>query len=228
MKLSVIIPVLNEEGQIGKLLSYLNNSALPDGAEILVIDGGSTDNTPGEVRESGVRFVTSAKGRAVQMNRGAQEAGGEVLFFLHADSIPPPGFADLIIDAVRSGKSAGCFRLAFDEPRLVMRLYGWFTRFNLLPFRFGDQGLFVTRELFEKSGGFREDHRVMEDNEIVRRLRKITNFTVLESEVLTSARKYRENGFVRLQLIFVTIFVLYYCGASQDLLVRFYRDMIRG
>lgn len=226
---SVIIPVYREAGQIGRLIRFLRPVIEADGsAECVVVDAQSDDGTEAEAREAGAVVLQSRrKGRAAQMNFGAAQARGEMHFFLHADSFPPAGFLDDIRARVREGAESGCFRLAFDEPRPVMRLYAWFTRFDLLPFRFGDQGLFVTRDVFEASGGFDERLVVMEDNELVRVLRKRKRFVIIPKEVCTSARKYRENGFVRLQLLFGIIFILHYAGASQQMLVQFYRDAIR-
>lgn len=232
MKISLIIPVYQEADHILRLLAYLSPLAAADGqTECLVVDAGSPDGTAALVEQhaAGVSVLQSpGKGRAAQMNYGAARSSGELLYFLHADSFPPKDVFRQIRAAVGAGAESGCFRLAFDEDRRIMRLYAWFTRFDLLPFRYGDQSLFVTRAAFGAVGGFREDLVVMEDNEIVRLLRKRGGFQLLQQDVLTSARKYRENGFVRLQLIFSVIFTLYYAGASQDVLVQFYRDMIRG
>ncbi|MCH8557056.1 MAG: TIGR04283 family arsenosugar biosynthesis glycosyltransferase [Balneolia bacterium] len=231
-KISVIIPVYNEAGHIGELLRYLK-SIIPDDRapriDLLVVDGGSTDTTAEEVLAEGVRLVKSPlKGRSAQMNYGAKESSGEVLYFLHADSFPPSDIFSSVVSKVRAGAEAGCSRLRFDSERWLMRLYAWFTRFDLLPFRFGDQGLFVRRDVFEELGGFREDLVVMEDNEMMRLLRKRGRFVVMENYVTTSARKYQENGFVRLQFIFSMIFIFHYLGASQKMLVQFYRDMVKG
>lgn len=226
---SIIIPAYREAGEIGKLVRFLMPLLKADGhAECLVIDAGSDDGTEAEAREAGAVVLQSPrKGRASQMNYGAAQSRGPLLYFLHADSYPPPNFLDEIRARAKEGRESGCYRLAFDEPHAVMRLYAWFTRFDLLPFRFGDQSLFVKREVFEAVGRFDESLVVMEDNELVRLLRKRNTFMVMPGEVTTSARKYRENGFVRLQLIFAVIFVLHYGGASQQLLVQFYRDSIR-
>ncbi len=225
----IIVPVYNEADGIGPLLRFLKEmQATESGCECVFVDAGSPDGTEARIRESGFRVVQSPeKGRAAQMNYGASVSKGELLYFLHADTIPPPDFPDLIRRA-SSAYESGCFRLRFDEPHPVMKFYGWFTRFDLLPFRYGDQSLFVRRSVFQQLGGFDEKLMVMEDNEFIRQLRRRGTFRVMDAEVTTSARKYRENGFIRLQLIFTTIFLLHYAGASQEMLVRFYRDNIRG
>lgn len=228
--ISVIIPVYNEADGIDGFLREAEKMAANDGSlEWLIVDGGSTDGTVAVVKKAGFPVLISPrKGRAAQMNHGASQSKGGILYFLHADTIPPLGFPEKIRNAVKDGAESGCFRLAFDEPNPVMRLYAWFTRFDLLPFRFGDQSLFVLRTLFQRLDGFRNDHILMEDNEFIRRLRKHGNFRLMPDEVVTSARKYRENGFVRLQIIFTIIFFLYYAGVSQETLVAIYRDLVRG
>ena len=247
-RISIIIPVFNEEDGLGSFLRELGamlgphppekNSAAdvsggrkrngePVPYEIIIVDGGSTDRTVAVANESGVRCVISPrKGRAAQMNYGAGLASGNILYFLHADTIPPSGVLSKIAAAMEKGARSGCFRLSFDEPSRLMRFYAWFTRFDLLPFRYGDQSLFVGSDLFDRLGGYREDHVVMEDNEFFRRIRKQGSFAVLKDHVVTSARKYRENGFVRLQLIFTLIFMMYYLGFRQETLVSVYRRMI--
>lgn len=239
--ISIIIPVYNESDGLKAFLKELRtalakhpgenhpvasaNAGTP--FEIILVDGGSTDNTVEIAREAGVRCAVSPrKGRATQMNYGAGLAAGRILYFLHADTIPPAGVLRQIAGSAESGARSGCYRLSFDESSHLMRFYAWFTRFNLLPFRYGDQSLFVQSKLFQRLGGFREDHIVMEDNEFIRRLRKEGSFVILEDAVVTSARKYRENGFIRLQLIFTLIFVLYYLGAGQQTLVKWYRRLI--
>lgn len=234
MKISVVIPVYNEAAGLESFLQKLQKvrgcderSGPDDSAEIVLVDGGSADGTAEIATKLGFQCVISPKkGRAAQMNYGAEVASGDILYFLHADTIPPDTALNQIEEAVLHGVESGCFRLSFDDLSPVMRFYAWFTRFDLLPFRFGDQSLFVRSTLFHDMGGFREDHIVMEDNEFMRRLRKRGKFVVFEDSVVTSARKYQKNGFVRLQLIFMAIYIMYYLGVHQETLVAFYRDMI--
>jgi rSAM/selenodomain-associated transferase 2 len=230
LSVSIIIPAYNEAGRIGPLVRYLRGAAGPAEAalEILVADGQSTDGTAAEAAAAGARvLLCPRRGRAAQLNHGATQAGGELLYFLHADSYPPADFLPRIRGAVAAGYGSGCFRLRFDHPHWFLRLNAWFTRFQAEVVRFGDQSLFVRRTVFERAGGYRADMLVLEDQEITRRLRRHGRFAVLPAVVTTSARKYLTNGVFRLQGIFLLICVLYRLGASQPRLVRVYRALVR-
>jgi rSAM/selenodomain-associated transferase 2 len=226
---SIIIPTFNEADDIVALLAYLWQDAAGDDAlEIIVVDGGSTDTTRALAQATGARVLTSPqKGRAAQLNHGAQAAVGSILYFLHADSYPPAGFLRDIRRALDHGAGSGCYRLAFDHPHWFLRANAWMTRFRLQFVRFGDQSLFVPKTLFQQVGGYRTDLLIMEDQEIVQRLWKRAPFWVLPRAVTTSARKYLDNGVYRLQGTFALLVLLYWLGVSQPRLVRVYRRLIR-
>lgn len=227
--LSIIIPAYNEEVALGELLPYLKKHIGPGEAEILVVDGDSTDNTRKVAEKLGARVLISPqKGRARQMNYGAENARGEVLYFLHADTVPPQGFMEEIEQKISAGFDAGCFRLRFDDEHPALRFFAWFTRFNLDVFRFGDQSLFVKKTPFEKIGGFREKLLVMEDQEIIKRLKNHAQFVIIKKAVITSARKYQRLGVFRLQFIFSIIVVLFYLRISQEVIVHFYKKFMSG
>ena len=226
---SIIIPTYNEAPGIGALLAYLRQATAdePD-LEIIVVDGGSTDDTWGLARRAGAAVVRSPrKGRAAQLNYGASQASGDILYFLHADSYPPPGFLADLRRARRQGYGSGCYRLAFDHGHWFLRFSAWCTRLPLLLVRFGDQSLFVQRELFTQISGFREDLLLMEDQEIVQRLQAHGPFQIMPRAVITSARKYLDNGVYRLQAAFTLLAGLYWLGVSQPRLVGLYRRLIR-
>jgi rSAM/selenodomain-associated transferase 2 len=229
LAVSIIIPTYNEAATIGELLGYLHqHTAQGPQPEILVVDGGSTDGTPHLARQAGATVLASPrKGRAAQLNYGAQQARGELFYFLHADSYPPPGFLADLQQAVAQGYPAGCYRLAFDHPHWFLRFSAWCTRLPFIAVRFGDQSLFVRQELFVALGGYREDLVVMEDQDLVERLQARAAFRLLPGAVTTSARKYLANGVFRLQSIFALVVLGYRLGVPQHRLVQFYRRFIR-
>lgn len=226
--ISVIIPTFNEEEHIKetiqKLWQYDEGDFIK---EIIITDGGSTDNTVAIAKTEGVKIVVSPKkGRAAQMNFGASFATEEILYFLHADTTPPQNFTMDITKAIEHGFGAGCFILSFDYNHWFLKANCWFTRFDVNAIRFGDQSLFVTKELFELTGGFSEKHIVLEDQHLITRLKKITRFTIIKKPVITSARKYLENGIYKTQGIFFIIYFMYRLGCSQQQLVTTYRKLI--
>lgn len=225
---SIIIPTYNEAEQIAKTITRTHAANCNHEAEIIVVDGGSTDDTIAIAKQCGATVLQSKrKGRAAQMNQGAAVAKYELLYFLHADSIPPKDFTGQILNVYESNARSGCFRLAFDHNHWFLKANAWFTRFNVNAIRFGDQSLFVNKEVFEKAGGFREDLIMMEDQEIIHRLKKYGKFKVLNDYVVTSARKYLDNGVYRMQGIFYSLWGMYYLGYSQERMLQVHRKMIR-
>lgn len=227
-RISIIIPVFNEVDNIPKLLQAIQKKQSGYINEVIVVDGGSTDGTPKVAREFGAKVIASEiKGRAVQMNVGARAAISDILYFLHADSVPPYNFDSDVMHSLQKGYGAGSFRLCFDEDHFGLKFYAWFTRFNTNLIRFGDQSLFIKANLFRKIGDFDESLIVMEDQEIYHRIKQKSSVDVIQKNVTTSARKYRKNGVFRLQFIFTVLFVGYYMGANQETLVHLYHQLIR-
>ena len=226
-RISIIIPVLNEEDAILKVLQYLRQNCTPNLIrEILVVDGGSEDNTVKIARDFGVAVIHSPKGRAKQMNLGAKNAKGEIFYFLHVDTLPPKDFDKSIIIAVGEHHNAGCFQMRFDSNSRFLKFFAWFSRVNHRICRGGDQSLFITKELFFKAKGFNEDYIVYEDNEFISRLYKKTYFKILPQRVKTSARRYEERGMVQLQYHFGMIHLNHYLGAGPEKLYQYYRRNI--
>ncbi|MEO6683810.1 MAG: TIGR04283 family arsenosugar biosynthesis glycosyltransferase [Ginsengibacter sp.] len=227
--ISVIIPTYNEEENIDGLIAVIQRRDHDDlVVEIIISDGKSTDKTIVLAENAGATVVVGPhKGRSAQMNYGASHAKGELLYFLHADSIPPDHFTTYILKEYKRQYSSGCFRLAFDHNHWFLKANCWFTRFNVNAIRFGDQSLFVTKDVFQKCGGFDEKLLMMEDQEIIHRIKKFGKFKVMNAAVNTSARKYLDNGIYRMQVIFFRIWLLYYLGYSQEYLLQLHKRLIR-
>lgn len=222
MSVSIIIPTLNEAPNLQRLLPYLyQNTPEKPFTEIIIADNQSTDATVTIAQNHQAKVIeNSGLNRATQMNKGAQIAQGEVLYFLHADTFPPPHFISFILEAVNAGYPAGAFKLQFDWDHWFLIASAWFTRWNCSLFRFGDQSLFVTRKLFRETGGFQEKLCLMEDQDIARRLKKQGNFLIIREPVITSARKYRENGVYYQQALYSLIWLFYYLGINPKRLQK--------
>lgn len=227
--ISLIIPAYNEEESIAATIEAIKKRDAENLiSEIIVSDGQSSDHTVEIATKAGAKVVISPKkGRSAQMNYGASLATSRILYFLHADSIPPENFTNYISRACEKGYTSGCFQLDFDHEHWFLKANCWFTRFDVNAIRFGDQSLFVRKDVFEKSGGFDEHLLMMEDQEIIHRIRKFGPFTVMKAAVTTSARKYLENGIYRMQFIFFRIWLMYYLGFSQEHLLKLHKKLIR-
>ncbi|MFH4964841.1 TIGR04283 family arsenosugar biosynthesis glycosyltransferase [Gaetbulibacter sp. M235] len=227
-KISIIIPVLNEAETLAKLLNHLIESSSKENiAELIVVDGGSTDKTTAIASKfEPVFLITSGKGRAKQMNLGAKHTTGSILYFLHADSFPPKNFDKLIINEVEKGNLSGCFKMRFDSNHWWMRLAGWLTRFNWIACRGGDQSLFITTSLFNSLGGYDEQYIIYEDNVFIKKLYAIRQFKVIQKDLITSARLYKRLGVWRLQYHFFRIHLKHWLGANAYELHSYYKKHI--
>ncbi|OAV45819.1 hypothetical protein A3850_006340 [Lewinella sp. 4G2] len=222
---SVIIPTLNEAATLPATLEALGDVQGEGGLEVIVVDGGSEDSTLAVARSYGCSTLLGTRGRARQMNAGAMIAKGPFLWFLHADTIVPPNWESELRDAIDLGLPAA-FRLRFDYQKRYspLRLYGYLSRFDLQAFRFGDQSLLVASADFKSVGGFDEGMELLEDNDLIRRLKQhCGGFHLLGATVTTSARKYRKHGVVYTQLVFVGLYLAYRLGAKNDRLLGWYR-----
>ena len=226
-QISIIIPVLNEQEYIRKvLLSISENASSNQIKEILVIDGGSNDNTIEEALDMGARVISASRGRAIQMNLGAKIASGDILYFLHVDTLPPKNFDTEILSAYSQGFHVGCFRLEFDTNHPFLGFFAWCTRINSQVCRGGDQSLFILKSLFEKANAFDESYKIYEDNEFIRRVYKIAPFKVLKNTVTTSSRRYEKKGMLALQWHFTIIHMKHYFGAGPENLHKYYEKHI--
>lgn len=234
--LSIIIPVLNEAENIEKLLLHLvKNSNKRDSLEIIICDGGSTDGTQKIVEkvaatfsEISITLLHTGKGRAKQMNAGAAIAKGDIFYFLHADSFPPNNYDTLIYQEVEKGNLAGCFKMKFDSNHWWLRLASWLTKLTWRACRGGDQSQFITKDLFEKIGGYDESYIIYEDNILINELYKRKQFVVIQEWIGSSARLYREKGIWNLQYHFWAIYVKKWFGADADELYAYYCKHIKS
>jgi rSAM/selenodomain-associated transferase 2 len=227
--ISIIIPVLNESATIKDLLFHLiDNASLNSISEIIVVDGESSDDTQKVVKalDLNIILLNSEKGRAKQMNLGAKQAKGDILYFLHADSFPPNRYDNLIIDEVKKGNNAGCFRMEFNSKHWWLQLASWLTQFSWRACRGGDQSQFITRALFDDIGGYNEDYIIYEDNILINELFARKEFVVINKKIKTSARLYKKHGVWKLQYHFWTIYVKKWFGASADELFAYYKKNI--
>jgi rSAM/selenodomain-associated transferase 2 len=222
VKLSVVVPVLNEELNLSRITSHLR-SVIEQGHEVIIVDGGSTDNTLTIAYEITDTVIISKKGRALQMNSGASIASGKVVLFLHADTLLPENVAEIISAACVGESFWGRFDVRLSNNKYVYRLIECMMnmRSSLTSIVTGDQAIFIEKSLFDRIGGFPEI-ALMEDIEISRRLKKISKPVRLKSRVVTSSRRWERNG------VFATVFLMwklrlyYFFGVSPEKLNQMY------
>ncbi|MCI5058044.1 MAG: TIGR04283 family arsenosugar biosynthesis glycosyltransferase [Flavobacteriales bacterium] len=228
MKLiSIIIPVLNEEAYIERLLDHLLLVVGDEGHEIIVVDGGSTDRTSVIARNHNVQFyISQLTSRASQMNLGAEKAQNDILFFVHADCIPPKSFIGDLQGAVSSGFFIGSYRSKIDSENKALQFNSWLTRFDLNCFRGGDQGIFITKSMFEEIEGFDETYVIMEEYDLIRKAKKKSRFKVIPKNMVISDRKYSNNSYTKVNFINLVTFTMYSFGCSPHRLKSFYQKYL--
>ncbi|WP_121666082.1 TIGR04283 family arsenosugar biosynthesis glycosyltransferase [Mesonia aquimarina] len=217
MKLSIIIPVLNEASNLKKLLPGLTQES----NEIIIVDGGCTDKSKQISEAFGAKVITAPKSRAKQMNAGAKIAKGDVLFFVHADSIPPNDFYSAIQKNISEETPFGCFRSLFDTKSRFLLINSYFSRFKGMMFRGGGQTLWITKTLFEKLNGYDESLKLMEEYDFIKRATKVADYKVIQKDVLVSPRTYDDNGNFKTQLVYGLIMFGFFRGIHQDKLIKF-------
>ncbi|MCP4267139.1 MAG: glycosyltransferase family 2 protein [Candidatus Brocadiaceae bacterium] len=211
-ELSIIIPTLNEEEVIRQCLETLVD--IPD-IEIIVTDGGSTDKTLEIVGQyTDVKVVSSDMGRSIQMNRGATYANGDILLFLHADCVVPKEATLGILEVFRNSLSVGgAFKIKLLSDKLPYRFIEKGINFRAKVFKlpYGDQGLFVKKTIFESLGGFKE-MPICEDLDFICRLKKHGKIIILNEEILSSIRRWRNNGILKTSLRNQLLLAMYVLG----------------
>lgn len=222
--LSIVVPALNEAPEIAATLDGLQ-PLRARGAELLLVDGGSTDGTPALAAPRVDVLLTAAPGRARQMNAGAEAAAGQVLLFLHADTRLPPDADRLVLQGLQtSGRGWGRFDVRLSGARLGLRLVerGISWRSRLTGVASGDQAIFVRRDWFRRAGGF-PDIPLMEDVALSRALKRLGPPLCLRPPVVTSSRRWEQHGLLRTVLLMWRLRLAYYLGASPERLAAAYR-----
>ncbi|PZW44167.1 rSAM/selenodomain-associated transferase 2 [Mesonia algae] len=215
---SIIIPVVNEENHLKKLLPLLVNS---EAKEVIVVDGGSNDNSKLIAKELGAKVIDSPKSRAKQMNAGAKAAVENILYFVHADSIPPSSFHEDIKTHQDKNIPFGCFRSLFDTKNWFLRINSYFSRYKGMMFRGGGQTLWITKEFFQELNGYDESLKLMEEYDFIKRASQKADYKVIQKDVLVSTRTYDENGNFKTQFIYGLIMFGFFRGIDQDKLIKF-------
>jgi rSAM/selenodomain-associated transferase 2 len=220
-KLSVIIPALDEARCIGATLDAA--ARLGAGVEVIVVDGGSADGTREVARGRGARVVEAERGRGAQMHAGARASSGEVLWFLHADTLAPPDAVERIAEALSDPRAVGGnFRIRFDGERAAARFLTWlYPRLRLLGLAYGDSGFFVRRAAYDRAGGFRA-FPIFEDLELLRALWKQGRFVQADATVVTSSRRFEGRSFALTFARWSLLQALYWLGVSPHTLARLY------
>ena len=229
MKISVIIPTQNEAENIGFLIENLKKHGASNLQEIIVVDSpNTTDKTLVIAQNLDVIAVKSPqKGRAFQMNHGANLAKGEILYFVHADTQIHRDFATDILQSINDGYDLGCYRYQFDSSHFLLKINAFFTRLPFIWCRGGDQTLFIQKKDFINLGHFRHDFQIMEDYEFIMRANKNLKFKIIPKNVIVSARKYKTNSYLRVQKANFTIMRMFLTGkASQQEMAETYRKML--
>ena len=221
-KISIVIPVLNEAIAIRTVLAQVLDTP---NVEAIVVDGGSEDDTVAIAQTMGVKVISTTAGRARQMNAGVAVATGDILLFLHADTQLPSNFDSFVRQALQKpGTVAGAFELRINAQlrgiKLIERMVNWRSHFLSMPY--GDQAIFLKTSVFTELGGF-PNLPIMEDFELMRRLKRLGQIAIVSAPVLTSGRRWQKLGVVKTTLINQLIIAGYFLGVPPAELVRWYR-----
>jgi rSAM/selenodomain-associated transferase 2 len=226
LKVSIIIPTLNEGKIIKRTLAMVRH--LAGEKEIIVVDGGSVDKTVTLASEGGDAIViSSSRGRALQMNAGASIATGDILLFLHGDSILQPSAIQSIITFCKDPLvMGGCFTLNFDDDSFLLKIISITSNFRAKYAKifFGDQGIFIKKHVFQKLGGFPLID-LMEDWELSRTLKKTGKVGQLSDKIITSSRRFKKGGILKTVLLMHKLKLLYLIGVSPQHLKRQYHEV---
>lgn len=222
VKISIIIPVLNEALNLSRISSFLQ-SIQHQGHEVIIVDGGSADNTLLMANEVTDKVIVSKAGRALQMNCGANIASGDVLLFLHADTFLPENTIQIISQVFQKKHYWGRFDMRLSSSKIIFRVIEKLINLRscLTSIATGDQAIFVDKKLFHEIGGFAEI-ALMEDVEISRRLKKIAKPICIKQKVVSSSRRWESNGIVATVFLMWKLRLYYFFGVSPEKLHQLY------
>jgi len=225
--ISVIVPTLNEEANICELITHIRSCEGGRGLDLIICDApSSTDKGFITAEKMGARALRSPKAyRSYQLNYGAQHARCDLLYFLHADARPPHNFVSQITESIQDF-DFGIFAYRFDSQKRILKMNSYFTKYDGLFAGGGDQSLFIKKEVFKSLGGYNVNLKIMEDFDFYKRAKKGNlKYTIIKEPLLVSARKYRNNSWLKVNLINFSIFFLYWINGSQERMIALNRRL---
>lgn len=222
--ISIIIPTLNNEDSISDCLAHL--IAFGRGSEIILVDGGSEDSTVAIAQDYPVRIYAGNAGRASRMNYGAGRATRDILYFLDPETIPPTDFVEGIYNCFLEGNVGGCFSMRFVNGKKLTTIKKYMSRLKITWTGGGDQSLFLFARTFEYLGGYNESLEIMEDFDLVDRMRRLGKFHVHPGEISVRPQKYQSVSYLKVQLANVFVYQMYRIGYQQEILKRTWSRML--
>ena len=230
MRLSIVIPTLNEAENLKELLPHLLDNSDSRLEEIIIVDApNSMDKAAAIAQTYRVTYLKSPnRGRALQMNEGARRSKGTYIYFVHADARPPKSYLSDIEASLNANYKAGYFSYRFTSNCPLLKINAYCTRFDGIFAGGGDQTFFIEKETFWAIGGFEEDYCIMEDFDMIRKLRNTeTTYQIIKSHVLISDRKYQSNSYLRVNFANLVVFGMFHLGFHPQKLKKTYSFLLK-
>lgn len=226
--ISVIIPTYNEVKTIKVLLEQLNSYKTDDEVEIIVVDAKkSTDNLSSNLNDYNIQYVKSKHtSRSIQLNEGAKMAKHDILYFVHADVIPPTDFKDKIFKSITKGFNFGYFRYEFNSKNILLKINSYFSQFKGFYTGGGDQTFYIKKELFEEKGGFDESLNLCEDFDLFDKLKNEYDYEIINSKAIVSDRKYQKSNYFKVNLVNFYILLKFRQGHCTEELKEKYHKLL--